>query len=156
MSETGDQEKGDNGSSGETDKSFNLKLRPPLFNYIADGLVPVYAKELGNVRQNGSHEDFGAFEKSTFALLMKKIMKAYREEAEQAETVKNVEISLSQRELDLIIGKIPEETGPAESRIRLDMMSELRNTFNSAKLDAGAGKVQTPVLGLVRSEKMDG
>jgi len=152
MGEAGDKETPNVVPQKEEAHGFGLKLRAPVFSYIADGLAQVYSGELRRVRRDGSFNEIGEFHKSTFGVLMTRVLDKLREEPEPTE---NVEFNLNQQEVDLIIAKLPEEKGVAGKKIRREMINELRNTFNNARFDTKVMHTASRVLRVVRGKKTE-
>jgi hypothetical protein len=132
MGETGELQ-GQDPEEGkrQEQKSYKLKLRGPLFDYIADKLAPVYSGELAALKKDGAYAPIKEFFSSPFGMLMTKIMNVVEESPKRAEIV---ELEIFQDEYEVIPKKIPEGNDYLSGRIRREMMEELRSGFGDAKL----------------------
>lgn len=131
-------------------KAYKLKIRGPLFDYIADGLAPVYRAELAELRKNGAFVPIKEFFASPFGTVMTKIMDIMETSPKRAEVV---EFELLEDEYKAVLKKMPEGADYFAGKISHEMMGELRSGFGDAKLQSRLSGAVIAVKNKLRGKK---
>lgn len=112
---------------------YRVPLRQPVFKYIAESVGPVYRKGLKEAEAasiDGSNKNLAEFHASRLSRIMINVLRQYPD----AHTLPEEPfLFLSQQDLAFLEKTIPQPSGAGERKLRQEMMSEVKNDFNSKK-----------------------
>ena len=150
MSEAGEGQ----GLSGERlagkSEYFSVRLRGPVFDFIADKMTPVYLGELAKLKEDGAYKPLVQFYDSPFAMVAARILDRVDDNPRSPEIV---EFEFSQDEYDAILKRIPEEKDFVRSRISRELKDEFKANFRDAKYTARLKNVTSKAVKKIRRKK---
>ena len=130
--------------------TINVKVSTPLFLYIANGLAPVYQKELAALREDGSFEKIKNFHEGTFGMLMGQILdkQTAQQEFEQPE----VTLDLSDQDMKVLDEKLrgPKDATGGVLALEMKMMGELKGKYSEAKMSHRTAAIVEKVKSLFK------
>lgn len=130
------------------EKEFLVPVRGPVFKYVAQGLRPVYEKEVQAAYKDGTAEAF--MDESRVARLAVSISRQWPDA--NIPVPEKPYLELSRSDITYIKGVL-EDRGrgsAAESRLSSEMIRELQDNFDSAKSKTEFSKHKAKISGLVK------
>lgn len=121
------------------EKAFSIKLRPPVFSYLAEGLRVPYQEELDKVRRDGSFKGITEFHNSSrIGRIMSEILDQFEDPDKLPE---NPILHLSQEDINFLREKITRPQDAAGSALWGEMMEEVNSSFSDARFKAKTGQI---------------
>jgi hypothetical protein len=128
-------------------RTYQVKLRPPVFGYFAERIGEAYRYELAEIQKDGSFQGLKDFHESRFANLMTRILDQF---TEPDKLPSKVTIGLSDEDIKVIKDRIKPPQDAAGARLHREMLRELGDNYASAKFGARTQKFLSRVKSFIR------
>lgn len=118
----------------EAETTYPVRLRPPVFSFLAEGLRPVYQKALKAVQEDGSYQGINDFHRSS---RISRLMNGMLDQFPNPEELPEVPVvDLSAEDIKFLKEAIPAPFDAAGRLTRKELMDELSASFRDARFKA--------------------